>query len=77
MCRKALAISLSKYVKTKALSPLPFTGKIRILFKLWGRGFFGPKKTSVTEERIRSKSNIAYHIAISFVLVNTHKGLVQ
>ena len=41
---KTLVIGLSKYRKSEALSPFPFTGKIQLLFSLFGL-FLAGKKT--------------------------------
>ena len=35
-CGKTLPYGLSKYVKIKALSPLPFPGKVRLLLSTFG-----------------------------------------
>ena len=58
---KASAVNLSKYVRIKALSPLVFPGKIRLLSALFGR-----KQGGVTSQRIR--------IEISLILFQPHNS---
>ena len=51
---KTSAICLSKYVKIKSLSPLPFPGKTQLLFcNIWA--FFARKRGRVTNQRVRIK----------------------
>ena len=50
LCGKTLAVGLSKYFKIKTLSPLPFLGKIQLLFAIFGLFFSG-----VTTQRGRIK----------------------
>ena len=53
------AIGLSKYVKIKALSPLSFPGKIRLLFALFGL-FFARKRARPQVGGSESKCDISY-----------------
>ena len=53
-CGKTSAIELSKFVKMKSLSHLPFPRKIRLLFAIFGI-FLRGKRVGVTSQRSRIK----------------------
>ena len=70
-CGETSAIGPSKFVKIKALPPLPFPGKIRLLFTIFGL-FFGRKQGGVTSQRAREskfeKSHFIHTIPVNFLL---------
>ena len=56
---KSLTIEVSKYVKLKALSSLPFPGKLQLIFFItWA--IFGRKEGGVTRSMVRIKISLFY-----------------
>ena len=61
VCGKTSVIELSKYVKIKSLSPLPFSGKIRLLFAIFR--IFLPGNTAGSQVKgVESKCDKYYFI---------------